>query len=120
MERVIKVLIFLSKDKGLNTSSDAQSLLGSVCNFNFILSRCILKFILSNTNALSKCLQGEIDGLCKAVEKSYSLIMYGKKAQMISNNNKTCIEEGSPKIEYKYAHVPRGSHLLNFRHLSAI
>ena len=61
MERTIKVMIFLSK-KDSKTSSDARSLLGSVCNFNFILSHCILKFILSNTNAFSTYLQGEIGG----------------------------------------------------------
>ena len=54
MERVIKVLILLSKDKDSKTSSDARSLLISFCNFDFILSHCILKIILSNTNALSK------------------------------------------------------------------
>ena len=46
--------------------------------------------------------------LCKAVEKSYTLIMYGKKVQMISNKIKTWIEEGAPQIEFKYAHIPRG------------
>ena len=44
--------------------------------------------------------------LCKAVEKSYTLIMYGKKAQPISNKIKTWIEEGAPQIEFKYAHLP--------------
>ena len=45
--------------------------------------------------------------LYKAVEKSYTLLMYGKKAQMISNKIKTWIEEGTPQIEFKYAHLPR-------------
>ena len=57
MEHVIKVLIFLLKGEDSKTSSDAQSLLGWVCDFNFILSHCILTFILSNT--LSKYLQGK-------------------------------------------------------------
>ena len=46
--------------------------------------------------------------LCKAVEKSYTLIMYGQKTQMISNKIKTWIEEGAPQIEFKDAHLPRG------------
>ena len=59
MESAIKVMIFLSKIQKVLMH---KVLLGSVCNFNFILSNCILKFILSNRNAFSTYLQGEIGG----------------------------------------------------------
>ena len=83
MERVIKVLIFLSKDKDSKTSSDGRSLLGSVCNFDYILSHCILKFILSNTNALSKYLQG----------KSVDVINARRNADLTIATLQSCREE---------------------------
>ena len=51
--------------------------------------------------------------LCKAVEKSYTLLMYGKRQKMISNKIKTWIEEGTPQIEFIYAHLPRDHLIVN-------
>ena len=114
-------LIFLPKDKDSKTISDARSLLGLVCNFDFILSHCILKFILSNTNALSKYLQGKsVDVLnarrntdltiatLQSCREELHVNNVWEKAQMISNKIKTWMEERAPQIEFKYAHLPRG------------
>ena len=61
-ERIIKMLVFLVLDKysDAKTSSDAQCLLGAIYAFNFIFSLCVLKFILSNTNALCAYFQGKL------------------------------------------------------------
>ena len=65
------MLLFLVLDKYSNakTSSDAQCLLEAICTFNFSLSLCVLKFILSSTNALCTYFQGKLVDVFKARKK---------------------------------------------------
>ena len=62
LERIIKMLAFLVLGKYSNakTSSDARCLPGAICTFNFSFSLCVLKFILSNTNALCTYFQAKL------------------------------------------------------------
>ena len=59
MERIAKALISLANDKDPKTYTYSRSLLNTICDFEFVLGLCILKVILSNTNALSSYLQGK-------------------------------------------------------------
>ena len=81
----------------------------------------MLKFTLSNTNALSKYLQGKSVDVINALRNADITIStlqscweklhfnnVWKKVQMISNKIKTWIEEGAPQIEFKDAHLPCG------------
>ena len=81
-ERIIKMLVFLVLDKysDAKTSSDAQCLLGTICTFNFIFSLCVLKFILSNTNALCAYFQGKL----------VDIFNTRKKADMTMSTLKNC------------------------------
>ena len=64
MERIVKTLLKLSSDKDPKTYRDSRSLLTSLCDMDFIFGLCVLKIILSNTNCLSRYLQGkEVDVL---------------------------------------------------------
>ncbi len=59
IERIVKALILLANDKDPKTYTDSRSLLNAICDFEFVLGLCVLKVILSNTNALSSYLQGK-------------------------------------------------------------
>ena len=56
---VFKALLVLTKDKDPNTYRDSKASLNAICDFNFVLGLLALKIILSNTDALSKYLQGK-------------------------------------------------------------
>ena len=66
LDRIVKALLLLSKSDEPNTSTESSSVLKSVCTFEFVLGVCILKLILSNTNSLSKYLQGKQMDVCTA------------------------------------------------------
>lgn len=59
MERIVKALITLTSDRDPKTYAESRALLNAVCDFEFIFGLCLLKIILSNTNALCKYLQGK-------------------------------------------------------------
>ncbi len=60
---LIKALLVLTTDKDQNTYRDSKALLNAVGDFHFVFGLLDLKIILSNTDALSKYLQGkDVDG----------------------------------------------------------
>ena len=62
-------------------SSDARYLIGAICRFNFSFSLCVLKFILSNTNALCMYFQGELVDVFNARKKADMQILTLKNCQ---------------------------------------
>ena len=52
-------VVTLSKDRDLKTYNESNSLLHSICDFKFVYGLMVLKLILSNTDNLSRYLQGE-------------------------------------------------------------
>ena len=83
LERIIKMLAFLVLEKYSNakTSFDTQCLLGAICTFNFIFILCVLKFILSNANALCKYFQGKFVDVFNARRKADMKISTLKNCQ---------------------------------------
>ena len=59
MPKIIDALIRLSGDKDPKTYRGSNSLLHSICDFRFVFGLMLLKIILSNTDGLSRYLQGE-------------------------------------------------------------
>ena len=59
MPKIIEALLTLSKDRDPNTYNDSNSLLRSICDFQFVFGLVVLKVILSNTDGLSRYLQGK-------------------------------------------------------------
>ncbi|XP_015750834.1 PREDICTED: uncharacterized protein LOC107330786 [Acropora digitifera] len=57
--RIMEALVTLSKDRDPKTYSESNSLLHSICDFEFVYGLMVLKLILSNTDNLSRYLQGE-------------------------------------------------------------
>ena len=118
LERIIKALLILKDDNNVKTYTDSRNLLIGICDFDFIIGLCILKIILSNTNSLSKYLQGKKIDVLKARttasltiqtlegcrnERDFELIW--QKAQLLSNNVKSWIAD--TEFSFKDARVPR-------------
>ena len=115
----MKALILLANDKDPKTYTDSRSLLNTICNFEFVLGLCILKVILSNTNALNSYLQGKnVDVInarrnatltiktlkqCRS-DKSYELIW--KRADQIYKDIKSWTKN-SDFVTFRDARVPR-------------
>ena len=59
MPRIIRALLSLSSDRDMKTYTDSNNLLNAICNFKFVFGLVVLKVILSNTDSLSKYLQGK-------------------------------------------------------------
>ena len=57
--RIMEALVTLSKDRDPKTYNESNSLLHSICDFEFVYGLMVLKLILSNTDNLSRYLQGE-------------------------------------------------------------
>ena len=57
--RIMEALITLSKDRDPKTYNESNLLLHSICDFQFVYGLMVLKLILSNTDNLSRYLQGE-------------------------------------------------------------
>ena len=57
--RIMEALVTLSKDRDPKTYNESNSLLHSICDFEFVYGLMFLKLILSNTDNLSRYLQGE-------------------------------------------------------------
>ena len=55
----MEALVTLSKDRDPKTYNKSNSLLRSICDFEFVYGLMVLKLILSNTDNLSRYLQGE-------------------------------------------------------------
>ncbi|CAL4240950.1 unnamed protein product [Meganyctiphanes norvegica] len=74
LERIVKALLTLSKDKDVKTYNDSRSLLLSICDFDFIIGLCVLKVILLNTSSLSSYLQGKNIDVLNARRNASSLL----------------------------------------------
>ena len=46
-------------DRDVKTYTDSNNLLNAICDFKFVFGLVVLKVILSNTDSLSKYLQGK-------------------------------------------------------------
>ena len=57
--RIMAALVTLSKDRDPKTYNESYSLLHSICDFQFVYGLMVLKLMLSNTDNLSRYLQGE-------------------------------------------------------------
>ena len=57
--RIVEALVTLSKDRDPKTYNESNSLLHSICDFEFVYGLMVLKLILSNTDNLSRYLQRE-------------------------------------------------------------
>ena len=59
MPRIIRALLSLSSGRDVKTYTDSNNLLNAICDFKFVFGLVVLKVILSNTDSLSKYLQGK-------------------------------------------------------------
>ena len=59
MPKIIEALLSLWKDRDPKTYNDSNSLLRSICDFQFVFGLVVLKVILLNTDGLSGYLQGK-------------------------------------------------------------
>ena len=57
--RIMEGVVTLSKDHDIKTYNESNSRLHSICDFKFVYGLMVLKLILSNTDNLSRYLQGE-------------------------------------------------------------
>ncbi|XP_028406786.1 zinc finger MYM-type protein 1-like [Dendronephthya gigantea] len=91
IRKVIKALLILSEDKDTKTYRDTTALLNAVCDFQFVLGLILLKVILSNTNALSKYLQG----------KSIDVINAKRNADLVIKTLTNCRNENNFELLWK-------------------
>lgn len=59
LPRIIRALLSLSSDHDARTYTDSNNLLNAICDFKFVFGLVVLRVILSNTDGLSKYLQGK-------------------------------------------------------------
>ena len=59
MPRIIRTLLSLSSGRDVKTYTDSNNLLNAICDFKFVFSLVVRKVIRSNTDSLSKYLQGK-------------------------------------------------------------
>ena len=57
--KIMKALLTLSRDRDPKTYNDSNSLLHSMCDFQFVFGLVVLRVILSNSDNLSRYLQGK-------------------------------------------------------------
>ena len=89
----MKALVLLANNKDPKTYTDSRSLLNAICDFEFVLGLCVLKVILSNTNALSSYLQG----------KNVDVISARRNATLTIKTLKECRSDESYKLIWKRA-----------------
>ncbi|XP_068697354.1 zinc finger MYM-type protein 1-like [Montipora capricornis] len=113
----MEALVTLSKDRNPKTYSESNSLLHSICDFEFVYGLMVLKLILSNTDNLSRYLQGEqmdvttaktADAVVKTLsncrnEESFTLMW--SHADVIAQKIKIGIE--GTQFTFRDAKVPR-------------
>ena len=59
MTRIIRTLLSYCDDRDPKLYTDSNTLLRSICDFKFVFGLILLKVVLSNTDSLSKYLQGK-------------------------------------------------------------
>ena len=57
--KIMKAVLALSRDRDPKTYNDSNSLLHSMCDFQFVFGLVVLRVILSNSDNLSRYLQGK-------------------------------------------------------------
>ena len=74
-------MLELRDDKDAKTSSDANSLLNAICDFEFVLCLVCLRVILSNVNALCRYLQSSTMDVISARKTAEGAVMLFKVAE---------------------------------------
>ena len=115
--KIIEALLLLSKDRDPKTCNDSNSLLNSICEFRFVFGLMVLKVILSNTNGLSRYLQGKqmdvvtakrsVDGVIKTLsgcrtQENFDLLW--SRAEIMAGEIKELID--GTDFNFKDAKVP--------------
>ena len=59
MTRIIRTLLSYCDDRDPKLYTDSNTLLSSICDFKLVFGLILLKVVLSNTDSLSKYLQGK-------------------------------------------------------------
>ena len=72
--RIIRALLSLSSDRDVKIYTDSNNLLNAICDFKFVFGSVVLKVILSNTDSLSKYLQGKNVGVIAAKETAEATV----------------------------------------------
>ena len=116
--KIIKALLSLSKDRNPKTYNDSNSLLNSICDFQFIFGLMVLKVILSNADGLSRYLQGKqmdvvtakksVEGVIKTLsgchtQENFDLLW--SRAVIMADEIKELID--GTDFNFKDAKVPR-------------
>ena len=117
MPKIIEALLSLLKDRDPKTYNDSNSLLNSICDFRFVFGLMVLKVILSNTDGLSRYLQGKqmdvvtakrsVDGVIKTLsgcrtKENFDLLW--SRAEITAGEIKELIE--GTDFNFKDAKVP--------------
>ena len=115
--KIFEALLSLSKDRDPETYNDSNSLLNSICDFRFVFGLMVLKVILSNTDGLSRYLQGKqmdvvtarrsVDGVIKTLsgcrtQENFDLLW--SRAEIMAGEIKELIE--GTDFNFKDAKVP--------------
>ena len=118
LPKIIEALLSLSKDRDPKTYNDSNSLLNSICDFRFVFGLNVLKVILSNTDGLSRYLQGKqmdvvtakksVDGVIKTLsgcrtQENFDLLW--SRAEIMADEMKELIEDTD--FNFEDAKVPR-------------
>ena len=115
MPKIIDALIRLSGDKDPNTYRDNNSLLHSICDFRFVFGLMLLKIILSNTDGLSRYLQGEkmdvvmakktVDAVVETLSNEESFNLLWSRALIMVEEIKKGVD--GTEFTFREAEVPR-------------
>ena len=118
MPKIMKALLTLSRDRDPKTYNDSNSLLHSMCDFQFVFGLVVLRVILSNSDNLSRYLQGKkmdvvaakktVDAVMKTLnecrnQESFDLMW--SRADIMAQQIKEEIE--GTEFTFKDANVPR-------------
>ncbi|XP_068703729.1 zinc finger MYM-type protein 1-like [Montipora foliosa] len=93
--RIMEALVTLSKDRDPKTYSESNSLLHSICDFEFVYGLMVLKLILSNTDNLSRYLQGQ----------QMDVITAKKTADAVVKTLSNCRNEESFTLMWSHADI---------------
>ena len=106
LEAIVEALLTLAEDTDTKIYKRSVDLLNNICDFHFIFGLCVLRFILTNTNALSIYLQGKdidvynarktssltIEALKSCRIENFFFLLW-KLAETISSKIRNCIDD---------------------------
>ena len=72
--RIMEALVTSSKDRDPKTYNESNSLLHSICDFEFVYGLMVLKLILSNTDNSSRYQQGEQMDVITAKKTAHAVV----------------------------------------------